>query len=74
MTAFLSVPQVQLSTAGADGPRSVRARAARAERNGITPAWHTDRNDYAHRHDTHWTRSDNLPAHVIAKIGDLRVV
>ncbi|GGQ97455.1 hypothetical protein ACIRPJ_33270 [Streptomyces asoensis] len=66
--------EVQLSTAGTDGPRSVRARAAKAEKNGITPAWHTDRSDYAHRHDTHWTRSNNLPAHVIAKIGDLRVV
>ncbi|MEU0786898.1 hypothetical protein ABZ341_35690 [Streptomyces sp. NPDC006173] len=66
--------EVQLSTAGTDGPRSVRARAAKAQKNGITPAWHTDRNDYAHRHDTHWTRSNNLPAHVIAKIGDLRVI
>ncbi|MER5582263.1 hypothetical protein ABT090_11515 [Streptomyces asoensis] len=66
--------EVQLSTAGTDGPRSVRARAAKAEKNGITPAWHTDRSDYAHRHDTHWTRSNNLPAHVIAKTGDLRVV
>lgn len=66
--------EVQLSFAGTDGPRSVRARAAKAERNGITPAWHTDRTDYAQRHDTHWTRSNNLPAPVIAKIGDLRVV
>ncbi|GAB7035938.1 hypothetical protein AB0G35_31165 [Streptomyces sp. NPDC021749] len=66
--------EVQLSAAGAHGPRSVRARAARAARHGITPAWHTDRADYAHRHDTHWTRSDRLPARVIAKNGDLRVV
>ncbi|MFF9378850.1 hypothetical protein ACF1BB_30555 [Streptomyces griseoluteus] len=66
--------EIQLSSAGTDGPRSVRARASRAEKNGITPAWHTDRVDYAHRHDSHWTRSDNLPAYVIAKTGDLRVV
>lgn len=66
--------EVQLSSAGAEGPRSVRARASKAEKNGITPAWHTDRSDYARRNDTQWTRSDALPAHVIAKIGDLRVV
>lgn len=66
--------EIQLSSAGTDGPRSVRARAAKAEKNGITPAWHTDRADYAHRNDSHWTRSDNLPAYVIAKTGDLRVV
>ncbi|MET9760990.1 hypothetical protein ABZ016_18285 [Streptomyces sp. NPDC006372] len=66
--------EVQLSSAGMHGPRSVRARAARAEKNGITPAWHTDRSDYARRNDTHWTRSNNLPAYVIAKNGDLRVV
>jgi hypothetical protein len=66
--------EVQLSSAGVHGPRSVRARAAKAEKNGIIPAWHTDRADYARRNDTHWTRSDNLPAYVIAKTGDLRVV
>ncbi|MEU3795761.1 hypothetical protein AB0F07_39250 [Streptomyces fructofermentans] len=66
--------EVQLSSAGERGPRSVRARASKAATNGITPAWHTDRTDYANRHDTHWTRSDNLPAYVIAKTGDLRVV
>ncbi|MEU1668576.1 hypothetical protein ABZ547_34345 [Streptomyces sparsogenes] len=66
--------EVQLSSAGVEGPRSVRARAAKAEKNGITAAWHTDRADYAQRHDTQWTRSNNLPAHVIAKIGDLRVI
>jgi len=66
--------EVQLSTAEHDGPRSVRARAQRAVRNGITPAWHTDRRDYADRRDTQWTRSDRLPAEVIAKNGDLRVV
>ncbi|MER6736558.1 hypothetical protein [Streptomyces puniciscabiei] len=66
--------EVQLSSAGVHGPRSVRARAAKAEKNGITPAWHTDRADYARRNDTHWTRSDNLPAFVIARTGDLRVV
>lgn len=66
--------EVQLSTAGAEGPRSVRARASRAAKYGITPAWHTDRAEYARRNDGHWTRSDNLPAHVIAKSGDLRVV
>jgi hypothetical protein len=66
--------EVQLSSVGVVGPRSVRARAAKAEKNGITPAWHTDRSDYAHRNDTQWTRSDRLPAYVIAKTGDLRVV
>jgi hypothetical protein len=66
--------EVQLSSAGTQGPRSVRARAAKAEKNGITPAWHTDRSDYARRNDTQWTRSDHLPAYVIAKTGDLRVV
>jgi hypothetical protein len=66
--------EVQLSAAAVEGPRSVRARAARAEKNGITPAWHTDRATYARRNDTQWTRSDNLPAYVIAKTGDLRVV
>ncbi|WP_410540587.1 hypothetical protein [Streptomyces sp. KL2] len=66
--------EVQLSTAGHDGPRSVRARAQRAANNGITPAWHTDRRDYAGRNDTQWTRSDRLPASVIAKNRGLRVV
>ncbi|MFF0561926.1 hypothetical protein [Streptomyces sp. NPDC004266] len=66
--------EVQLSSAGVEGPRSVKARAAKAAKYGITPAWHTDRSDYATRTDTHWTRSDNLPAQVIAKSGDLRVV
>ncbi|MGV4985777.1 hypothetical protein ACVB8X_06945 [Streptomyces sp. NRAIS4] len=66
--------EIQLSSAGVEGPRSVRARAAKAEKNGITPAWHTDRTDYARRNDAHWTQSNSLPAHVIAKIGDLRVV
>ncbi|WP_307704499.1 hypothetical protein [Streptomyces sp. V1I6] len=66
--------EVQLSTVGRDGPRSVRSRAAKALEDGITPAWHTDRADYAHRNDTQWTRSDRLPAYVIAKSGDLRVV
>ncbi|MFF4305358.1 hypothetical protein [Streptomyces sp. NPDC001601] len=31
--------EVQLSSASVEGPRSVRARASKAERNGITPAW-----------------------------------
>lgn len=66
--------EVQLSSAGEHGPRSVRARASRAAKHGITPAWHTDRADYAQRTDTQWTRSNNLPAHVIAKNGDLRVI
>ncbi|MET9351206.1 hypothetical protein [Streptomyces termitum] len=66
--------EIQLSSAGREGPRSVKARANKAAKNGITPAWHTDRSDYAGRSDTHWTRSDNLPAEVIKKIGDLRVV
>lgn len=66
--------EIQLSSAGREGPRSVRARANRASKYGITPAWHTDRSDYASRSDTHWTRSDDLPAQVIAKSGDLRVV
>ncbi|MGW6977439.1 hypothetical protein [Streptomyces sp. NPDC054952] len=66
--------EVQLSSAGVDGPRSVKARAAKAVKQGITPAWHTDRQDYARRSDTQWTRSNNLPAHVIARTGDLRVI
>ncbi|WP_432177017.1 hypothetical protein [Streptomyces sp. Tue6028] len=66
--------EVQLSSASSDGLRSVRARASKAAKNGITPAWHTDRADYANRHDTHWTRSNHLPAYVIAKTGDLRVI
>ncbi|MEU9125751.1 hypothetical protein AB0C96_39065 [Streptomyces sp. NPDC048506] len=66
--------EIQLSSVGHNGPRSVRARATKARKHGITPAWHTDRPDYARRNDTQWTRSNNLPAHVIAKIGDLRVV
>ncbi|MFI5672188.1 hypothetical protein [Streptomyces sp. NPDC051704] len=66
--------EVQLSSAGFDGPASVKSRAAKAAKRGITPAWHTDRADYARRSDTQWTRSNNLPAHVIAKIGDLRVI
>ncbi|MFF3015446.1 hypothetical protein [Streptomyces sp. NPDC057939] len=66
--------EVQLSSAGADGPASVKARAAKAAKQGIIPAWHTDRSDYARRSDTQWTRSNDLPAHVIAKIGDLRVI
>ncbi|MEU3774281.1 hypothetical protein AB0F11_13955 [Streptomyces sp. NPDC032472] len=66
--------EIQLSSAGAEGPRSVKARAAKAAKLGITPAWHTDRVDYARRNDTQWTGSNNLPAHVIAKTGDLRVV
>ncbi|MFE5861539.1 hypothetical protein ACFQ77_13430 [Streptomyces virginiae] len=66
--------EVQLSSAGVDGPASVKSRASKAAKRGITPAWHTDRADYARRSDTQWTRSNNLPAHVIAKIGDLRVI
>lgn len=66
--------EVQLSTAGQEGPGSVRARALRAARAGITPMWHTDRRNYANRNDTHWTRSDSLPPEVIAKNRDLRVV
>lgn len=66
--------EIQLSSVGREGPRSVKARATKASKHGITPAWHTDRSDYASRSDTHWTRSNNLPAEVIAKTGDLRVV
>lgn len=66
--------EIQLSTAEANGPSSVRERARKAINRGITPAWHTDRRDYAERNDTAWTRSDKLPAQVIAKTGDLRVV
>ncbi|MFI7178979.1 hypothetical protein [Streptomyces spororaveus] len=66
--------EVQLSSAGVDGPSSVKARATKAAKQGITPAWHTDREDYGRRSDTQWTRSNNLPAHVIAQIGDLRVI
>ncbi|WP_435850007.1 hypothetical protein [Streptomyces scabiei] len=66
--------EIQLSTIGKEGPSSVRARAAKALEYGITPAWHTDRANYSQRNDTQWTRSDRLPAYVIAKSGDLRVV
>lgn len=66
--------EIQLSTAAENGPKSVRERARKAADRGITPAWHTDRRDYARRNDTAWTRSDQLPAEVIAKNGDLRVV
>lgn len=66
--------EVQLSTIDQSGLRGVRARAAKAAKNGITPAWHTDRAAYAQRNDTHWTRSDHLPAFVIARTGDLRIV
>lgn len=66
--------EIQLSTIGKEGPRSVRARATKALEYGITPAWHTDRANFGMRNDTHWTRSDRLPAYVIAKSGDLRVV
>ncbi|MEV7796932.1 hypothetical protein AB0O68_33980 [Streptomyces sp. NPDC087512] len=54
--------------------RAACAASAPAAKNGITPAWHSDRAAYAQCNDTHWTRSDNLPAHVIARIGDLRIV
>ncbi|MFG3323770.1 hypothetical protein ACGF3J_37575 [Streptomyces sp. NPDC048171] len=66
--------EVQLSTIDESGLRGVRARAGKAAKNGITPAWHTDRTAYAQRNDTHWTRSDRLPAHLIAHNGDLRIV
>ncbi|MFC9497729.1 hypothetical protein [Streptomyces sp. NPDC056982] len=66
--------EVQLSTAARKGPRSVRNRASKARTHGITPAWHTDREDYSRRSDTQWTFSNRLPARVIAKSGGLRVV
>jgi hypothetical protein len=66
--------EVQLSDAGITGPGSVGDRAGKARKLGITPAWHTDRPRYARRNDTQWTMSSHLPAHVIAKTGDLRVV
>jgi hypothetical protein len=66
--------EIQLSTIDQNGLRGVRARAAKAAKNGIIPAWHTDRSAYAQRNDTHWTRSDHLPAYVIARTGDLRIV
>ncbi|KOU09246.1 hypothetical protein ADK87_05535 [Streptomyces sp. NRRL F-4711] len=66
--------EVQLSTIDESGLRGVRACAGKAAKNGITPAWHTDRAAYAQRNDTHWTRSDRLPAHLIARNGDLRIV
>ncbi|MEK0098237.1 hypothetical protein WDA79_06955 [Streptomyces sp. A475] len=65
--------EVQLASAGTSGPRGVRARASKAPKNGVTSAWHTDRTDYAQRHDTRWTRSNNLPTYVIAQTGELRV-
>jgi hypothetical protein len=66
--------EVQLSDAGITGPGSVRDRAGKARKLGITPAWHTDRPRYGQRNDTQWTMSSHLPAVVIAKTGDLRVV
>lgn len=66
--------EVQLSAAATKGPRSVKARSGKARTHGITPAWHTDREDYARRNDTQWTASNRLPARVIAKSGGLRVV
>jgi hypothetical protein len=66
--------EVQLSTAPSNGPKSVRTRADKAQRLGIIPAWHTDRDDYARRNDTQWTFSNRLPANVIAKTSGLRVV
>lgn len=59
--------EVQLSTIGTAGPKSVRARAAKAQAIGITPAWHTDRRDFDGRNDTHWTRTDRHPPEVILK-------
>jgi hypothetical protein len=64
--------EVRLSSIDERGLLGVRA--AKAAKNGITPAWHTDRAAYAHRSDTHWTRSDRLPAHAIARTGGLRIV
>nr|WP_323139375.1 hypothetical protein [Streptomyces sp. NBC_01549] len=52
--------EVQLSSADTHGPRSVRSRATKAARHGITPAWHTDRADYARRHDTRVSRATNF--------------
>ncbi|MEE1812620.1 hypothetical protein [Streptomyces sp. BE133] len=66
--------EIQLSSASVVGPRSVRSRASKALRYGITPAWHTDKADLARRNETQWTRSNNLPAEVIRKTGVLRVV
>ena len=66
--------EIQLSSADVAGPRSIRNRSAKALQYGITPAWHTDREDLARRTETQWTRSNSLPAEVIRKTGMLRVV
>lgn len=68
--------EVQLSNTDENGLRSVRSRARKAAKNGITPAWHTDREDFSRRNDTQWTRSTPLPARIIAakKLGGIRVI
>ncbi|NJP46509.1 hypothetical protein [Actinacidiphila epipremni] len=66
--------EVQLSDVGITGPGSVGDRVGKARKLGITPAWHTDRPRFAQRNDTQWTMSSHLPAEVIARTGDLRVV
>ncbi|WP_370166758.1 hypothetical protein [Streptomyces albogriseolus] len=66
--------EVQLSTVDERGLRGVRARTGKAAKNGITPAWHTDRAACSQRNDAHRPRSDRLPAHVVARNGDLRIV
>ncbi|MGW0608706.1 hypothetical protein [Streptomyces sp. NPDC002640] len=66
--------EIQLSSTPTHGHRTVRNRVNKAIKGGITPAWHTDRREYGTRTDAHWTRSDYLPAEVIARRGDLRVV
>lgn len=66
--------EVQLSGTPRHGKSSVPYRVKKAKSLGITPWWHTDRDDYARRRDAHWTYSNRLPAHVIEKTGDLRIV
>lgn len=65
--------EIQLSDAPNLGKSSVPYRVAKACDLGIVPWWHTDRVDYAQRTDTTWTRSDNLPAQVIAAKGEITV-
>lgn len=65
--------EVQLSDVPNLGKSSVPYRAGKALSLGITPWWHTDRHDYGQRTDANWTRSDNLPAHVIEAKGEITV-
>jgi hypothetical protein len=65
--------EIQLSTIERKGPKSVRARAAKATANNITPAWHTDRPNYSQRNDAHWTACNHFNAPEI-RTNPIRIV